>query len=59
MSARTIVLLGVWILVMVLIGTLTVGMTPGFYLGTTAFFAVVVAVLMVVSRGRSNHHRHY
>lgn len=56
MTARTIVLLGVVILLMVLVGTMTVGMTPAFYVATTTFFAILVAVLMLVSRGRSNHH---
>lgn len=50
MSSRTIVSLGVWILFMVLIGTLTVGMALAFYISLTVFFAVLVGVLMLLSR---------
>lgn len=52
MSSRAIVSLGVWILAMVLIGTMTVGVALLFYVALTAFFAVVVAVMMVVTRHR-------
>ena len=54
MSSRTIVALGLWILLMVLVGTMTVGMALAFYLAVTAFFAVLVAVLMVVTRHRED-----
>lgn len=52
MSAQTIVSMGVWILVMVLVGTMTVGVTLAFYLAMTAFFGVIVAVLTVITRRR-------
>lgn len=54
MSSRSIVALGLWFLLMVLVGTMTVGMALAFYLAVTAFFAVVVAVLMVVTRHRED-----
>ncbi|WP_114858085.1 hypothetical protein [Azospirillum brasilense] len=57
MSSRAIVSLGVWILAMVLIGTLTVGVALLFYVALTAFFAVVVAVLMLVTRQRDDEHK--
>ncbi|WP_247896450.1 hypothetical protein [Azospirillum argentinense] len=57
MSSRAIVSLGVWILAMVLIGTLTVGVALLFYVALTAFFAVVVAILMLVTRQRDNEHK--
>lgn len=53
MSSRTIVSLGVWILLMVLIGTLTVGMALVFYVLLTIFFALVVGVLMLITRPRT------
>ncbi|GAA4255696.1 hypothetical protein FW320_18020 [Azospirillum sp. Vi22] len=57
MSSRAIVSLGVWILAMVLIGTLTVGVALLFYVALTAFFAVVVAILMLVTRQRDDDHK--
>lgn len=54
MTARTIVSLGVWILLMVLVGTMTVGVTLAFYVAMTAFFAIVVAVIMVTTRERGD-----
>lgn len=54
MSSRSIVALGIWILLMVLLGTLTVGMALAFYVAVTVFFAVVVAVLMLVTRQRED-----
>ena len=53
MSSRTIVSLGVWILLMVLIGTLTVGMALAFYVLLTVFFALVVGILMLITRPRT------
>ncbi|HEY0832603.1 MAG TPA: hypothetical protein VGE72_01735 [Azospirillum sp.] len=53
MSARTIVSLGLWILLMVLVGTMTIGFALAFYLAMTAFFGAVVAVMMVVARHRA------
>lgn len=44
--------MGVWILLMVLVGTFTVGIAFAFYIAMTAFFGIVVAVLMVISRRR-------
>jgi len=38
----------------VLLGTLTVGMALAFYVAVTVFFAVVVAVLMLVTRHRED-----
>ncbi|WP_448205898.1 hypothetical protein [Azospirillum sp. sgz302134] len=52
MSSRAIVSLGVWILAMVLVGTMTVGFALVFYVALTAFFAVVVAVMMMLTRRR-------
>jgi len=52
MSARIIVTLGIWFLVMVLLSTLTVGFATAFYVAMTAFFAAVVGIMMVVSRRR-------
>ncbi|AWJ92352.1 hypothetical protein Sp245p_21540 (plasmid) [Azospirillum baldaniorum] len=57
MSSRAIVSLGIWILAMVLIGTLTVGVALLFYVALTAFFAVVVAILMLVTRQRDEEHK--
>jgi len=54
MSSRGIVTLGLWILLMVLVGTMTVGMALAFYAAMTAFFAVVVLILMVVTRHRED-----
>ncbi|MCG5242970.1 hypothetical protein [Azospirillum doebereinerae] len=53
MSSRAIVSLGVWILAVVLVGTMTVGAALFFYVGLTAFFALVAVVLSVVSRRRA------
>lgn len=53
MSSRTIVSFGVWILLMVLIGTLTVGITMAFYAIMTVFLALLVGILMLVTRRRS------
>ena len=55
MSARAIVSLGVWILAMVLVGTMTVGLALAFYLLLTLCFAVVVAALALLARRRENH----
>ncbi|MCM8737226.1 hypothetical protein ACCD06_05130 [Azospirillum sp. CT11-132] len=55
MSARAIVSLGVWILAMVLIGTMTVGLALAFYLLLTLCFAVVVAALTLLARRREHH----
>ncbi len=52
MSSRAIVSLGVWILAMVLLGTMTVGLALFFYVALTAFFAVVVGVMMLITRRR-------
>lgn len=54
MSSRAIVLLGVWILVMVLMGTMTVGISLIFYIGLTAFFTLVVGGLTLLSRRRAD-----
>lgn len=54
MSSRSIVALGLWFLLMVLVGTMTVGMALAFYLAVTAFFAVLVGVLMLVTRHRED-----
>ncbi|CAO3404054.1 hypothetical protein [Azospirillum palustre] len=54
MSARAIVSLGVWILAMVLIGTMTVGLALAFYLMLTLAFAVVVAGLTLLARRRDS-----
>ncbi|WP_042695195.1 hypothetical protein [Azospirillum sp. B506] len=55
MSARAIVSLGVWILAMVLLGTMTVGLALAFYLLLTLAFAVVVAGLTLLTRRREEH----
>ena len=57
MSSRAIVSLGVWILAMVLIGTMTVGFALLFYVALTAFFAVVVGVMMLITRQREEGRR--
>jgi len=54
MSARAIVSLGVWILAMVLIGTMTVGLALAFYLMLTLAFAVVVAGVTLFARRRDS-----
>lgn len=58
MSSRAIVSLGVWILVMVLIGTMTVGIALAFYVALTAFFALVVGGLALLSRRRADRREH-
>jgi hypothetical protein len=55
MSARAIVSLGIWILAMVLLGTMTVGLALAFYVLLTLCFAVVVAGLTLLVRRRDNH----
>ncbi len=57
MSSRAIVSLGIWILAMVLVGTMTVGLALFFYVALTAFFAVVVAVMMRITRHREAEKR--
>jgi len=57
MSSRAIVSLGVWILAMVLLGTMTVGFALLFYVALTAFFAVVVVVMMLITRQREEDRR--
>lgn len=57
MSSRAIVSLGVWILAMVLVGTMTVGFALLFYVALTAFFAVVVVIMMLITRQRDDDHR--
>ncbi|UKJ74673.1 hypothetical protein [Azospirillum brasilense] len=57
MSSRAIVSLGIWILAMVLLGTLTVGVALLFYVALTAFFAVVVVIMMVITRQRDDEHK--
>ncbi len=57
MSSRAIVSLGVWILAMVLIGTMTVGFALLFYVALTAFFAVVVVIMMLITRQREEDRR--
>lgn len=52
MSTRATVALGVWVLLMVLVGTMTVGVTAAFYLGMVVVLALIVAVLMVLTRRR-------
>ena len=58
MSSRSIVALGLGILLMVLLGTLTVGMGLVFYVAVTVFSAVVVGVLMLIARHRGGNHGH-
>ncbi|MBP2292491.1 MULTISPECIES: hypothetical protein [Azospirillum] len=57
MSSRAIVSLGVWILAMVLVGTMTVGFALLFYVALTAFFAVVVVIMMLITRQRDDDRR--
>lgn len=57
MSSRAIVSLGIWILAMVLVGTMTVGFALLFYVALTAFFAVVVVVMMLITRHREDDRR--
>lgn len=56
MSARIIVTLGIWILAMVLMGTMTVGSATAFYVVITLFFAAVVGIMTVISRRRDGPH---
>lgn len=58
MSARIIVSLGIWILLMVLVGTMTVGFAMAFYVAMTVFFAILVGVMMFISRRRAETPRH-
>ncbi|SMH47382.1 hypothetical protein [Azospirillum agricola] len=53
MSSRAIVSLGVWILAMVLVGTLTVGVALAFYVALTALCALVAVALSVLSHRRA------
>jgi hypothetical protein len=53
MSARAIVLMGVWSLFMVLLGTLTVGIGLMFYLFMLLLFAAITGVLVLVARHHS------
>ncbi|CAO3430778.1 hypothetical protein [Azospirillum endophyticum] len=55
MSARAIVSLGVWILAMVLLGTMTVGLALAFYVMLTLCFTVIVAGLTLLARRREDH----
>lgn len=57
MTTRATVAMGVWVLLMVLIGTMTVGIASSFYLGMVGVLAVVVAALMIVSRYRGQRPR--
>ncbi|MBK1842646.1 hypothetical protein JHL17_35155 [Azospirillum sp. YIM B02556] len=57
MSARAIVSLGVWILAMVLLGTMTVGLALAFYLMLTLCFTVIAAGLALLARRREDHRR--
>jgi hypothetical protein len=56
MSALQIVALGLWVLLMVLVGTITVGFTLVFYAALVSFSAVVAVVLMVISRRKPGTH---
>ncbi|HYG90308.1 MAG TPA: hypothetical protein VD978_29080 [Azospirillum sp.] len=58
MSSCSIVLLGLWILLMVLVGTMTVGVALAFYVAMTVFFAVVVVILMIATRHREDRSHH-
>lgn len=52
MSDRTIVALGVWLLVLVLIGTIMLGSGLPFYLAVMAAGAITAITLLVVVRRR-------
>ncbi|PWC34018.1 hypothetical protein [Azospirillum sp. TSO35-2] len=58
MSARVIVSLGVWILVTVLLGTLTIGLALAFYVLLTVCFAVLVLALTLLARRRDDRRDH-
>jgi uncharacterized membrane protein len=58
MSSRVIVSLGVWILATVLISTMMVGAALLFYVAITAFFAVLIGVLTVVTRRPKSRRDH-
>jgi len=49
-SARTIVALGVWGLLMVLLGTNTVGIGLAFFVGMGLLFATVITIILVSQR---------
>ena len=51
MSARTIVAMGVWSLLMVLIGTITVGTGQGFLVMMALSFLALIALILTA------HHR--
>lgn len=50
MSARAIVSLGIWVLFMVLVGTMTVGITVAFYVFMAISVGVAVVLLIVLKR---------
>ncbi|MBI1206458.1 MAG: hypothetical protein GC191_04120 [Azospirillum sp.] len=58
MSARTIVLMGVWSLFMVLLGTMTVGNSLAFYIFMATILAAAVGLLVFVSRRSSGPSGH-
>jgi len=55
MSDRAIVALGVWLLLLVLMGTATVGIAIAFYIGLGAVIAVLATIMFIVARKRANH----
>ncbi|HYD32459.1 MAG TPA: hypothetical protein VEB64_16575 [Azospirillaceae bacterium] len=57
MTTRATVAMGVWVLLMVLVGTLTVGVTSTFYFGIVGVLAVVVAALTIITRHRGQRPR--
>jgi len=57
MSARTIVLMGVWSLFMVLVGTFTYGLSLTIYVVMAVIFAVGVGVILLSQRLAGRRYR--
>ncbi|WP_158043855.1 hypothetical protein [Skermanella pratensis] len=54
MSDRAIVALGVWLLLLVLMGTATIGIATAFYIGLGTVMAALAAILFIASRRRAD-----
>ncbi|EWY41389.1 membrane protein [Skermanella stibiiresistens SB22] len=54
MSDRAIVALGVWLLLLVLMGTATIGIAIAFYIALGLVMLLLAAILFVTSRRRTS-----
>jgi ABC-type nickel/cobalt efflux system permease component RcnA len=54
MSDRAIVALGVWLLLLVLMGTATIGIAMAFYIALGLVMLLLAAILFVTSRRRTS-----